>query len=62
METFIEAKDTADEVDHVHLYIKDNAYPMQCSASMIQQIRMRYQKFAATCRAVQHTGELDVRY
>ena len=40
METLSEAKDTPaagsenDFVDHVYLYLKDSAYPNQCSTSL----------------------------
>ena len=51
METLSEAKDTPaagsedDLVDHVYLYLKDRAYPNQCSASLKRQIRLRSKKF-----------------
>ncbi|KAL5515870.1 hypothetical protein EMCRGX_G001111 [Ephydatia muelleri] len=50
-ETLSEAKDTPaverddDLVDHVYLYLRDSAYPKQCSPSMKRQIRLRSKKF-----------------
>ena len=34
-----------DLVDHIYLYLKDNAYPKQSSASLKRQIRLRSKKF-----------------
>ena len=67
METLSEAKDTLatgsedDLVDHVYLYLKDSAYPNQCSASLKRQIRLRSKKFELRNEELYYRlGERDV--